>query len=124
MNYRIKSIVLVAVATFSVFGLEPLAFGQGTAFTYQGQVNIGGALANGSYDLTFALFNAASGPTQQGATITSNAIPVSNGLFTVSLDFGNQFPGANRWLEIGIRTNGAGAFAPLSPRQQLTSAPS
>jgi hypothetical protein len=123
MNCRIKSIVLVASAIFSVFSLGPLAFGQGTAFTYQGRLGNGGSAANGTYDLTFALFNAASGPTQQGSTITSNAIPVSNGLFTVTLDFGNQFPGANRWLEIGIRTNGGGSFTTLVPRQLLTSTP-
>jgi hypothetical protein len=48
---------------------------------------------------------------------------VSNGLFTVTLDFSNQFPGAARWLEISVRTNGAGSFTNLSPRQPLTSVP-
>jgi len=48
---------------------------------------------------------------------------VSNGLFTVTLDFGNQFPGANRWLEIGVRTNGVGAYTTLSPRQPITATP-
>jgi hypothetical protein len=50
---------------------------------------------------------------------------VTNGLFTTTLDFGNQFPGAGRWLEIGVRTNagGTGNFTTLSPRQLLTAAP-
>jgi len=48
---------------------------------------------------------------------------VSNGLFTVTLDFGANFPGANRWLEIGVRTNGGGAYTTLSPRQALTATP-
>ncbi len=30
---------------------------QGTAFTYQGQLNAGGSPASGSYDLTFTLYN-------------------------------------------------------------------
>jgi hypothetical protein len=105
------------------FSLQPLAFSQGTAFTYQGQLTIAGSPANGSYDLTFALFDSLSGGSQQGSTITSTGIAVNNGLLTVTLDFGNQFPGTNRWLEIGVRTNGGGAFATLSPRQQLTSTP-
>ena len=96
---------------------------QGTAFTYQGRLSVGANPANGSYDLTFSLWNAASGPTQLGGTITNAAVPVSNGLFTVTLDFGNQFPGADRWLEINLRTNGGGAFVPLNPRQQLTATP-
>jgi len=60
---------------------------------------------------------------QQGPILTNSAIAVSNGLFTVTLDFGNQFPGAPRWLDISVRTNGNGAFAPLSPRQPLTATP-
>jgi hypothetical protein len=32
------------------------AFSQGTAFTYQGQLNEGGAPANGYYDMLFSLY--------------------------------------------------------------------
>ena len=48
---------------------------------------------------------------------------MTNGLFTVTLDFGNQFPGADRWLEIAVRTNGGVSFTPLAPRQPLTPTP-
>ena len=96
---------------------------QGTAFTYQGRLNDGGTPANGSYDLRFALFDAASAGTQQGATLTTTATAVSNGLFTVTLDFGNQFPGADRWLEIGVRTNSGSSFSMLTPRQKPTTTP-
>lgn len=99
------------------------AFGQGTSFTYQGLLNDGASPANGSYDLTFALFAASSAGAQQGNSLTNTATTVSNGLFTVTLDFGNQFPGADRWLEVGVRTNGGGAFTTLAPRQQVTAAP-
>ena len=99
------------------------AFAQGTAFTYQGRLNDGLAPANGSYDLTFALFQFSSGPPQVGDTVTNSAISVSNGLFAVTLDFGGNFPGTDRWLEIAVRTNGGGAFVTLGPRQKLTAAP-
>ena len=69
------------------------------------------------------MFSTSSGAGQVGSTITNPATVVSNGLFTVTLDFGNQFPGAARWLEIAVRTNGDGAFVTLIPRQQLTPAP-
>src|SRR5690349_15228117 len=73
---------------------------QTTAFTYQGRLNEAGNPANGVYDLQFSLFNAASGGAQQSGTWTQLAQGVTNGLFTVELDFGSFFPGANRWLEI------------------------
>jgi hypothetical protein len=42
----------------------------------------------------------------------------------VTLDFGsNVFSGASRWLEIAARTNDAGGFVFLGPRQPLSPAP-
>ena len=96
---------------------------QGTAFTYQGRLNSSGSPVNGSYDLTFALFSVSSGAGQVGNTVTNTATVVSNGLFTATLDFGANFSGADRWLEIGVRTNGGGSFATLSPRQKFTPTP-
>src|SRR5882724_2403193 len=86
------------------------AFAQGTAFTYQGRLNDGANPANGNYDLTFTLFGASSGGSAVSGPVTNSATPVSNGLFTVTIDLGAAFPGANRFVEIGARTNGAGAF--------------
>ena len=100
-----------------------LAHAQGTAFTYQGRLNDGTNPANGAYDLTFALFSVSNGVGQVGALLTNSATAVSNGLFTAMLDFGANFPGAARWLEIGVRTNGSGAFVTLSPRQKITATP-
>ena len=96
---------------------------QGTAFTYQGRLSTGTNAAAGSYDLRFALFDALTAGTQQGELLTNSATVVSNGLFTVTLDFGNQFSGTPRWLEIAVRTNGVTAFTNLAPRQPLTPAP-
>jgi trimeric autotransporter adhesin len=96
---------------------------QGTAFTYQGRLTDGANPANGAYDLRFTVFDNSAGGSQQGPALTNNTIAISNGLFTATLDFGNQFPGAGRWLEIGVRTNGGGSFFTLSPRQALTPAP-
>ncbi|MDD5138865.1 MAG: kelch repeat-containing protein [Verrucomicrobiales bacterium] len=97
---------------------------QGTAFTYQGRLQSGTNVANGSYDLTFSVWNNSVGPSQVGNTFTNVATSVANGLFTVTLDCGTGiFDGNPRWLEIGVRTNGSGAFTTLSPRQPLTASP-
>ncbi|HKI69393.1 MAG TPA: hypothetical protein VKA67_07385, partial [Verrucomicrobiae bacterium] len=99
------------------------AFAQGTAFTYQGRLSDGGSPANGTYGLRFILYSADIGGSQQGPILTPNGVVASNGLFTVTLDFGANFPGTDRWLEIGVRTNGAASFVTLSPRQKLTPTP-
>src|SRR5438874_6645514 len=87
------------------------ASAQTTAFTYQGRLTDGGTPANGNYDLQFALWDSASSGSQIGSTQTVNIVPVSSGIFTVTLDFGaNAFPGANRFLEISARPTGASSF--------------
>jgi trimeric autotransporter adhesin len=116
-----------------VFGLALLStlnpqlstvLAQGTAFTYQGLLNDGAGPANGSYDLTFSVWDASSGPSQTGGTQTNLALLVSNGLFTVNLDFGaGVFTGDPRWLEISVATNGSANVVTLSPRQALLPTP-
>jgi type VI secretion system secreted protein VgrG len=96
---------------------------QGTAFTYQGKLSSGGAAATGLYDFRFALYDAAAGGTQQGATFATNAVTVTNGYFLVTLNFGGAFDGRARWLDIAVKTNGAASYSPLAPRQPLTPAP-
>jgi len=121
LNYRI---LVMTAGVIITLGFSPATtFAQGTAFTYQGRLNDGVGAANGSYDLRFTVFDNSASGSQQGPNLTNSATAVSNGWFTVTLDFGNQFPGANRWLEIGVRTNGGSSFFTLSPRQALTPAP-
>lgn len=87
------------------------------AFIYQGSLRQGGLPANGNFDFQFRLFDALSGGTQQGSTLTLTRIAVSHGLFTVSLDFGaGAFSSADRYLEIAV--NGT----TLSPRVKVAPA--
>ncbi len=95
----------------------------GTGFTYQGELAAGGSPANGSFDMQFSLFDAANGGSQVGSTITTAAVPVGAGLFSVNLDFGAIFAGTAYWLEIQVRAAGTGAYTTLSPRQALTATP-
>src|SRR5262249_55027785 len=114
---------------FALLGLlifiSPLQ-AQTTAFTYQGKLVDNGLPATGNYDFQFSLFDALSGGTQQGATLTLTNIAVTNGIFTVQLDFGacaSCFNGASRWLDISVRLTGGGAFTSLAPRQPINSTP-
>ena len=96
---------------------------QTTEFTYQGSLKYGAGLANGNYDFEFALYDAVSGGSQIGSTLTRAGVAVADGNFAVKLDFGANFPGANRFLEISVRQTGGGAFTLLIPRQQINSTP-
>ncbi len=97
---------------------------QGTAFTYQGRLNVAGAPANGSYDFQFAVYNVVAGGSPVSATLTNSAVSVSNGLFTVTLDFGpGIFTGANEWLDLAVRPAGPGVFTGLAPRQPVLPVP-
>src|SRR3974390_1505051 len=116
--------LLLVVALLGIDSASDL-LAQGTAFTYQGRLNDGGPQANGNYDLKFTLFDASAAGNALGTgSVTNSNLGLSNGLFTVTLDFGvGMFPGADRWLEIGVRTNGGTLFSTLAPRKKLTPTP-
>src|SRR2546428_13506953 len=117
-----NSIRLVGIVFAMLLGMST-ALAQTSSFTYQGRLTDGGTPANGNYDLQFVLFDSLSGGAQVGSTQTLNTVAVSNGVFTVSLDFGaNAFTGASRFLEISARPAG-GSFIFLTPPQQGTPTP-
>jgi hypothetical protein len=121
-----RNIILFLFCTvIAAFCLPGTLFAQGTAFTYQGRLNNDGSPAVGTYDLRFTIYDSTNTPDVLIAgPITNSATAVSNGLFTVTLDFGSGvFNGGARFLDIGVRTNGSGSFTTLSPRQLLTPAP-
>jgi trimeric autotransporter adhesin len=100
------------------------AAAQSTGFTFQGRLTDNNLPASGNYDFEFKLFDALTGGTQDGTPRQVLNVVVSNGLFTVLVDFGaGAFPGADRFLEIAVRPAGTGAFMTLSPRQQVTLTP-
>jgi len=123
--------ILIPLTVAALCAAETFAAPMGTAFTYQGRLNDGGQPANNLYDLTFTLHDDPVNVASIGAYIILSAVPVTNGLFTVSLnangEFGpDAFTGQARWLQIGVRTNSGGLlnnFTFLAPRQPLTPAP-
>src|SRR5690349_7548055 len=94
---------------------------QSTAFTYQGQLRDGGTNANGTYAISFHLYDASTNGNQVGPSITNSPFLI-NGLFSVDLDFGpGAFDGGARWLEITAR--GGTNSETLTPRVQILPAP-
>ena len=123
----LKRIVLIILTLFVlVFTAAAVSADElsSSSFTYQGQLSYKGALANGSFDFQFSLYSASTGGTQIGSTNTLSGVTVSQGFFTVQLDFGaSAFDGNARWLEISVRPAGSGTYTTLSPRQEVAPAP-
>jgi hypothetical protein len=120
MNRRslLATLALALTAPLVAHTQTPL----GTAFTYQGKLDSSGAGLNGVVDFRFRLFDAAVAGNELGA-VNVDDVPITDGLFTVALDFGQApFTGSARWLEIGVRETGVN-FTTLTPRQLLTPAP-
>ena len=91
----------------------------GTSFTYQGRLTDNGSPVNGDYDFQFILYDAEAGGSQVGSLLQLEDEPVTEGLFTVLLDFGAVFDGTALWLEIGVRPGAeTDPYTTLSPRRQ------
>ncbi|MGD0208952.1 MAG: tail fiber domain-containing protein [Verrucomicrobiota bacterium] len=123
-NHIILTFALLTCLSAFNFQLST-AFAQGTtAFSYQGRLNNNGSPVNGLYDLRFMVWDALTNGNLVAGPLTNSATGVTNGLFAVTLDFGNGvFTGPARWLELDVRTNGNGAFTTLLPFQQILPMP-
>jgi hypothetical protein len=119
-NYFVGSIFVMFIVAVSCL---PLTYAQTTEFVYQGNLRDTGLPATGTYDFEFRLYDALTLGNQVGVMVPQNNIAVTNGVFSVNLDFGSEFPGAQRFLEVSVRPDGPGSFTLLTPRMRVASAP-
>jgi len=115
------ALVCVAAMTTRSIAQTPLT----SEFTYQGALRAPGMTAISTADFQFSLWDATVAGNQIGVTLSRDSVALSNGIFTVFLNFGaTAFSGDARWLQFAVRSPaGAGGFTTLTPRQVLTSAP-
>ena len=97
----------------------------GTSFTYQGRLELDGSAVNDTCDFQVSLWDAVNAGTHIGSIQAKTNVAVSDGYFTVQLDFGGgAFNGEARWLAIAVRCPAdSGSYTDLTPRQALTAAP-
>ncbi|GJQ29528.1 MAG: hypothetical protein HBSAPP03_14120 [Phycisphaerae bacterium] len=120
-----KRIILAAPLAMAVASHAQI----GTSWTYQGSLKQGVEPATGTYDIRFRLYDAAVGGSQIGSVLCADNLNVIGGQFTVALDFGGQFTGVSRFLEIDVRQDtglgcgNAAGFVTLGPRQPITPTP-
>lgn len=116
-----KTKVAVVLAVMATAGCLP-GLAQSTAFTFQGRLNDTNGPVNGAYDMRFTLYDQLGGA---GPQFILAPVLVTNGLFTVYVDFGaGYFTGSDRTVEVAVRPwPPFGAYTALSPRQPITPAP-
>ena len=108
-------IILATLATFAVVSVQALPNGArqstlGSGFTYQGELAASGLTITDDCSMAFRLYDQAQDGAQVGSAITTT-VPISNGLFTVNLDFGAHiFAGDARWLSIQVQCPGDSAY--------------
>ena len=117
MSFKAAIAALTTALTASIASAQP--------FTYQGYIEDNAAPATGEYDFNFALYDAAVGGTQLGFLDVHENTQVTNGLFSVELDFGpSQFRSTGRYLEIRVRPGNSGAVHDIiAPRTRINPAP-
>ena|SRR5579884_184042 len=95
-----------------------------TVFTYQGQLLVNSVAVTGNFDMQFKLHPSAVTTNQIGPTVVVSPVGVTNGLFTVGLDFGNVYGTPPIYLEIDVRTYGSTSnYTALSPAQVINPTP-
>mgnify|MGYP000844719009 CR=1 FL=1 len=116
MHSRISALLL------ALFAAGP-SLAIGTAISFQGTLEDNGQPASGTYELQFQVKS--TGGTNIGPLLTLEDQPVSNGVFTVQLDFGTGvFTGADRRIALFVRAGSSvGAYTQLLPDLPVSVAP-
>jgi|GEM_PF-6981974 len=109
-------LIRAAVLVLALYAAPALA--QNVVFTYQGRLSDAGQPANGSYDMTARIWNAASGGNPVGNLGTYNGVQVSDGLFSFNVVETIQTLDTTDPLYLEVTVGGT----PL-PRQFLALAP-
>jgi trimeric autotransporter adhesin len=91
------------------------------SFTYRGQLDDGGAPAEGRYDLRVQLFADRDGQHPLATPVELHAVQVSGGAFAVPIDFG-ELPAhlQTGWLEVAVRSEADGDFWTLPDKAAIT----
>ena len=119
----VVGLIVSAPSALQAQGLALRGASVGTAFTYQGRLLKNGSPVSGSCDFRFSLWDAQSGGSQVGSTVTKSSVNVQDGYFVVDLDFGGSvFTGDARYLQVEVQCSGDSSYTELG-RVALNGAP-
>lgn len=114
------AIAILALATSTGGAWSEAPFELTTAFAFNGNLQRGGAPADGSFDFRFELFDSASGGSGLGV-LERPGVVVEDGRFDVWLDFGvDTFALDAAFVALAVRPSGEGwPPQPIEPRQRV-----
>jgi hypothetical protein len=119
------AVLVISGLTFQVpnASAEDMAKG-GKPFLYRGKFDDTNRIANGSYKLTFYLFDSASAGKPVAGPVTNTSVTVINGHFATTLDFGaGPFTAANYWMEFSASAMNSNAPVDAGSRRELKPSP-
>ena len=106
----------VLLSTALLVSLSSIA--KAESFTYRGQLDDGGAPAQGIYSLKLSLYAYAQGRQLLAAPVRLDSVPVTDGRFAVGVEFPDLPRLAQQgWIEVAVKGEGDGDFWPLPERQ-------
>jgi hypothetical protein len=119
---KLFSFTLAALLALSLSAAADIV---STAFTYQGRLDHNGEPANGSFDLKFELFDAATDGNPVGTPIEMPAQGIADGLLAAELNFGGAelFDGTAYWVAVSAKVAGAAEYVPIAERTAVRPAP-
>jgi hypothetical protein len=110
----------VAVILLLLASAAPSVLAQNTAVNYLGDLTGTSGPVTGTYDFKFRLFEKESGSPQLGNTVFKTGVPVQNGSFAVSLDFGIVLLPITYFIEVSVKPAGPGDYVLLLPLQKFS----
>ena len=117
LRTRVRQASEALLIALALAGTTAFAEPQLPDFVYQGRLQQNGAPANGTFDLSFALYDAENGGNQVGTAIDEADFPVDDGLFSISLAFPGAFSGTQLYLQVSVDG------VPMLPRQPIATTP-
>ncbi|WP_376695874.1 tail fiber domain-containing protein [Wenzhouxiangella sp. EGI_FJ10305] len=109
-----RALFLITVLSLTAL---PSAAQSETTITYQGQLEDASGPFTGTPGMEFRLFDSLTEGGQIGTEIVLSAVPVTDGLFQVELDFGAPYGASPTYLEVMV------GGETLEPRQRISAAP-
>jgi len=124
---RFSNLLATGLCSLLLWGQTALAGSTpaGTEFNYQGLLKSSGAAITDDVDIKARLFDSETDGTQIGTELELLNVPVTEGVFSIELDFGSVFSGAERWLELEVKLSAdlPAAYEILAPRQEIKPSP-
>jgi len=121
MRLRFPIVAIALISALAVHGASATPLG--TAFGFEGRLLRNNQPVNGTTDIRYTMWDDALAGAQKGAPVTQLAVPLTDGLVSTTLDFGAQYDGNRRWVQVEVKGSSDVSFVTLTPRYEILPVP-